>query len=99
MRDWSGRVLTFALGNVNMTRVNFDFENLDWELLLWFAGTRMVPLHVNWTAQREIERRAGSLEKALEIMKERVALGVPIGELPDWKPTQANQRDANIDPG
>lgn len=66
--------------------MDWKVEHADWETLLWVATYPAATRPMRDAALTELERRLGSKEDVLEIVQERLALGVPIGAIADWTP-------------
>ncbi len=62
-----------------------SFSDEDWDTLIWCVVSPQAG-RFKEIAMEEMVRRAGTEEEAAEIVKQRIALGVPIGALQDWAP-------------
>lgn len=65
---------------------SWNTSEADWEMLIWAATYPKSTKSLRSQAIDELVLRLGSNEAVLDIVQERLAVGVPIGALPDWMP-------------
>lgn len=73
--------------------MDWNVEHADWEDLLWAATYPSASQPLRDTALTELERRLGSRESVLEVVRERLAFGLPIGAVPDWMPKRCRSAE------
>lgn len=61
-------------------------RDADWETLLWAAMPPQSTTQLREQAIDELEFRLESNEAALEVVRERLVVGIPVGTLPGWAP-------------